>query len=389
MNNTMIIKGGIIILIVVIVILCLIFVRNKRKEIILVLISSGIALIVGEFALRSFLPQTTDYGHMIAYDSTLGWKFISNGRGVMAHRGKPPNEIVTNSLGFRDHAPSEKKKNKIMVLGDSFVANIALEDKEVFTEIMEDQLKEYDVLNFGVSGYGQVQEYLLLKKWIDVIDPDVVILVVYLQNDFANNMGTQGLYARPSASLEGSDSVLSIHKQSLDPKNKTGFHNLFSKSHVNWLVTRAINNIFPTADSSYMTEVYTCQSPIPDDHRVAFKIMEGLLVKIAQLGKEKNVPIIFALAPSILQVDDELWKLFLEQNSFRKKKYIRSSPNDRLMQFAKEKGLLMLDLLPVFLKAEQRNVKCYHPVEQHWTKEGNEVVANVLIDYLKDSALIE
>lgn len=389
MNITLIIKGVIIILIVVIVTLCLIFLRNKRKEITLVVISSGIALIVGEFALRSFLPQTTDYGHMIVYDSTLGWKFIPNGKGAMAHRGTHPNVIETNSLGFRDHAPSEKKKKKIMVLGDSFVANIALEDREVFTEIMEDKLKEYDVLNFGVSGYGQVQEYLLLEKWIDVIDPDVVILVVYLQNDFANNMGTHGLYARPSASLEGRDSILTIHKQSLDPKNKTGFHNLFSKSHINWLVTRAINNLFPTADSLYVTEVYTCQSPIPDDHRAAFNIMERLLIKIAELGKEKNVPVIFALAPSILQVDNELWTFFLEQNSFRKKKYIRSSPNDRLMQFAKANSILMLDLLPVFLEEGKRNVKCYHPVEQHWTKEGNEVVANVLIDYLKDSSLIE
>jgi hypothetical protein len=388
MNITLIIKGVIIMLIVVIVALCLIFLKNKRKEITLIIISSVIALIVGEFALRSFLPQTTDYGHMIVYDSMLGWKFLSNGKGVVAHRGTMPNVIETNAWGFRDHAPSEKKKKKVMVVGDSFVANVAIEDKEVFTEIIEDKLEEYDVLNFGVSQYGQVQEYLLLEKWINAVDPYIVVVIVYLQNDFVENMAPDGLFPRPFASLKGRDSILTIHKLK-DLKIEKGFRNILSKSHVNWLMTRSINNLFAKTDSSHMTEFYSCQSPIPKEYRVAFKIMEELLFKIARLGKEKNVPVIFALAPSILQVDDELWSVFLEKNSFTKKNYIRSSPNDRLMQFAKTNSLQMLDLLPVFLEEEKRNVKCYHPVEQHWTKEGNEVVAKALLDYLNANSLIE
>ena len=387
MNTTLIVKGVILILIVVIPTLCLIFLRKKRKEITLVIISSGIALIVGEFALRYFVPQTTDYGHMIAFDSTLGWKLISNGKGAMAHRGAPPNLIKTNSLGFRDHAPSEKVKNKLMVLGDSFVANISVKDKEVFTEIMEGQLEAYDVLNFGVNGYGQVQEYLLTEKWIDVIDPDVMVLMIYLQNDFTDNTATYGFYARPFATLEGGDSVLTIHKPR--PKIENGSHNLLSKSHVNWLLTRAINNLFPRADSLYISEFYTCQSPMADDYQVQFKIMQELLIKIADIAKQKDVPVVFALAPSILQVDEELWTFFVEKNSATKRNYIRSSPNDRLMQFAKANSLLMLDLLPVFLEEAKRNVKCYHPVEQHWTKEGNEVVAKALLDYLNANSLIE
>jgi hypothetical protein len=389
MNNTLIIKGVVIILIVFIIGVSLIFIKNKRKEIITMIIASVIALVVGEFVLRSFLPQTTAYGHMIAYDSTLGWKFISNGKGKMAHRGTVPNIIETNSLGFRDHAPSEKKKRKLMVLGDSFVANIALGDKEVFTEIMEDQLEGYDVMNFGVNGYGEVQEYLLLEKWLDVIKPDVVVLVVCLQNDFADNMATQGFYARPSASLEGSDSILTIHEQAKVSKNEKSHDDIFAKSNVNWLVTRAVNNLFSKPDSLYLTEFYTCQSPISRSYRDEFKVMQELLIKIASLGREKNVSVVFVLAPSILQVDDELWKSFLEKNSSTRKNFIRSSPNDRLMQFANNNNLRMLDLLPVFLEAGKKNVKFYHPVEQHWTKEGNQVVAMSLTEYLKANTLIE
>lgn len=389
MTNTSIIKGLVIILIVVIIILCLIFLKNKRKEITLVIISSVVALIIGEFALRSFLPQTAAYGHMIAYDSTLGWKFISGGKGAMGHHGTTLNVVETNSLGFRGHAPSEKNKKKLMVLGDAFVSSISLKDKEILTGIMESQLGEYDVLNFGVNGYGQVQEYLLLEKWIDVIKPDVVVLIVCLQNDFADNMGAPGFYPRPSASLEGRDSILTIHEQSKELIIEKGLSDIFGESHVNWLITRAINNLFSKPDSLFMTEYYTCQSPIPDDYHVAFRIMQDFLIKIANLGKEKDVPVVFVLAPSIVQADDKHWKVFLEKNSAARKNFIRSSADDRLMQFAKDNNLLMLDLLPVFRKEAKKNVMFYHLVDQHWTKEGNQVVANILVDYLESKSLIE
>ena len=123
-------------------------------------------------------------------------------------------------MGFRDHAPSANKKRKLLVLGDSFVSNISVKDNEVFTEIMEDQLKKYDVLNFGVSGYGQVQEYLLLQQLIKTIKPDIVLLIIYVQNDFTDNIGPYWGYSRPYASLEGEDSILVIHPQSKNQQDK-------------------------------------------------------------------------------------------------------------------------------------------------------------------------
>ena len=112
-------------------------------------------------------------------------------------------------------------------------------------------------------------------------------------------------------------------------------------------------------------------------------------MKIATLAKEKNIPIVFALAPSMVQVNDELWESFLKKNRNTKKEFIRSLPNDKLMQFGAKNNLLMLDLLPALLSENRKNVMLYHPREQHWTKEGNRVVADALLDYLKSKSLIE
>ena len=158
----------------------------------------------------------------------------------------------------------------------------------------------------------------------------------------------------PVGSLEGRDSILTIHELSRNLNIEKGSDGIFSKSHVNWLVTRAINNLSSKPDSLFMTEFYTCQSPTADNYRVAFEIMQKLLIKIANLGKDKNVPVVFVLAPSIVQANDKHWKVFMEKNSLAKKNFIRSSPNDRLMQFAKDNNILMLDLLPLLLRKGKR-----------------------------------
>ena len=62
---------------------------------------------------------------------------------------------------------------------------------------------------------------------------------------------------------------------------------------------------------SDIPEFYSCQYPNPERQDLMFRIMGELLRKIANLGKENDVPVVFALAPSIVQIEDELWESFL------------------------------------------------------------------------------
>ena len=198
------------------------------------MISIGVGIVVSEFLLRIFLPQVSSHDKMFEYDPWLGWKFIANAKGEITYPGGVRNFVEINAMGFRDHAPSPDKEKKLMVLGDSFVSNISVKDNEVFTEIMEDELSEYDVLNFGVNGYGQVQEYLLAEQWIRNIKPEIIILMLYVQNDFTDNVGAYWSYSRPYASLESKDSVLVIHPQLKNQRSDTrDTLGIFSESHLN------------------------------------------------------------------------------------------------------------------------------------------------------------
>ncbi len=207
-NNVLYTCLGVAIL--AIAILSLVFFKRKRKEIGLSIFSTVIAVGLCEVFLRLLLPQVSDHAEMFEYDPDLGWRFVANKAGQIVYPGEIKNTIRTNALGFRDEEPKHGEIKKILVLGDSFVSNISVGDDEVFTKIMEGSLGDFDVLNFGVNGYGQVQEYLLMEKWLDRIQPNVIVLIICLQNDFTDNTGNYWIYSRPSASLAGADSILSI-----------------------------------------------------------------------------------------------------------------------------------------------------------------------------------
>ncbi len=64
--------------------------------------------------------------------------------------------------------------------------------------------------------------------------------------------------------------------------------------------------------------------------------MEKLLLRIAGYADERGVPLVFAIAPSIVQVEDKLWSSTLLSSSKKKENYNRTLPNNKLMQFAKK-----------------------------------------------------
>ena len=78
---------------------------------------------------------------MFECDTDLGWKFISNKAGYIIYPGEAHHYIEINSIGFRDDPlpPDHDNYRKILVLGDSFVSNISVEDNEVFTEVLENR----------------------------------------------------------------------------------------------------------------------------------------------------------------------------------------------------------------------------------------------------------
>ncbi len=77
------------------------------------------------------------------------------------------------------------KKFKIMIVGDSFTHGQGIEEKDMYYKVIRDTFGG-ELFVFGGGGYGTLQEYMVLRKFINLIRPDLVILQV-CSNDFINN----------------------------------------------------------------------------------------------------------------------------------------------------------------------------------------------------------
>lgn len=150
------------------------------------LVSAGLA----EAALRILFferfpaVQGKDYlGYR--YDAELGWHPIPNSRRVWQDR--PPFIVSHNSEGLRGPELATNLNPNLIFLGDSFVWGFGVDLADRFSEKFQAKHPLWNVYNFGVSGYGTDQEFLLLQQHIAAYKPRLVFLVFCVENDRIDN----------------------------------------------------------------------------------------------------------------------------------------------------------------------------------------------------------
>jgi lysophospholipase L1-like esterase len=101
-------------------------------------------------------------------------------------------ELRTNDLGFRDSGPRLAPKRagefRVVVLGDSFTVSAGVDYARIYTTLLEERLKAKHpgvrVLNLAVGGYNIVQYAMVLDEVALGLEPDLVLVALYPENDF-------------------------------------------------------------------------------------------------------------------------------------------------------------------------------------------------------------
>jgi hypothetical protein len=79
---------------------------------------------------------------------------------------------------------------RVVSLGDSFTIGYEVDLDSCFSSVLEGELRakgrNVEVLNAGVSGYSNAEEFLYLQRELIKYDPDVV-LISFVTNDFVDN----------------------------------------------------------------------------------------------------------------------------------------------------------------------------------------------------------
>lgn len=257
-----------------------------------------ILLVLGEYTLRYAFKDITTTGH---------YSYFSR---------KWSKTIRLNSLGFREKEiePKNGSTYRIAVIGDSYTFGQGIEEKDRFTNLLEAELNGkgngYEVLNFGKPGAETVDEIKILRKVIDHVDPDFVLLQWHI-NDF-----------------EGHDKSRRPKSNPLLPFNKLnkfllGSSTFYFLASIQW---QNIQSIFRPSDSY---ETYMLQR-FGDPESADSKIAASQLYEFIDLCREHNIPLGIVLYS----------ELGIIKNNVHPFGFLY----DRVISLGERKGIVCLDL---------------------------------------------
>lgn len=93
--------------------------------------------------------------------------------------------VIPNRHGFREKlfdVPKPPGAYRVMVLGDSLTWGAGLAEKQRYSNLLEGLLRSryprrnIEVLNFGLSGGATVRELDILKRHVENVDPDLIVI---------------------------------------------------------------------------------------------------------------------------------------------------------------------------------------------------------------------
>ena len=157
---------------------------NKKFIIASIILSFFFTLICGEIIARVF-----GVTNVYEYDPELGWSPKKNFSARIKVVDQPGEkylvEYSTNESGFRSFGDVHSRTTRILFVGDSWTGDPNTSDAEAYFGIVKDKLP-VEVFAIGGGGYGTLQELLLVKKFAEIIKPDIFVLQ-FCDNDLVNN----------------------------------------------------------------------------------------------------------------------------------------------------------------------------------------------------------
>ncbi len=190
--------------------------RTSRKVLLLTVVLVGV-FVIAEIALRFCLPaparwriqpaelSTSDSARssvVIPTHPSQGGLFEVRGvhkrlrtnvDAVIANHklSGQPVRISTNSLGLRHPELGPKNSNRLLFLGDSITLADYLPDDLTFVRLVKELAskdgRNWECVNAGIGAVGLDSEVALYFEIEDTVDPDIVVLNLYL-NDFSDSV---------------------------------------------------------------------------------------------------------------------------------------------------------------------------------------------------------
>jgi len=393
----------------------------------LFLASTIIALLLAEIVLRQFveIPATTSSEYRMPHP-VFGWSLKPNASYINELPEKNV-KVSYNSNGWRDkdkqHSLNDTTDTfRIAVLGDSFMEAYSVELQNSFARQLEDSMRQMgintEVYNFGVGGYGTLQEFLVYQEVARRYNPDLVLLGMYLGNDLRNNsyalesmlnINENKVKNRPfliSSELPGWEISEIDYEENMrrykDAENdlKSVMLDYARKSALVLMMKNVIDKLEHAVrrDSSYLKTqvekslalygVHYCQEP--PLYTESWNITEQILQKLNADVSEAGGTLAVFTVPGLFEVDKNRMAAVYQNMSDPDKLCLEEAPGyDRLSGITERLDINYINLLPTYRrKTQEQGMDLYNLSDRHWNKHGHQTAAKKVLSILNEKGLV-
>lgn len=378
--------------------------RNIFKNILISVLSLGVTFTLCEIGSRFMLPPAHDVeitvtpvqrsdapARSLADDSgaiapVIDWsgphgvRLFPNVTATIHNHTLSKQDVILNinSLGLRgpELKPEKGDEFRILAIGDSITLGDYVAQDDTIPGILERSLRSLNpktiVMNAGLPGANTSDEYYHYVELADTAKPDIVLLGMYL-ND-AQNSGE--FYAKKLTFPFNKSRFLSFVAERINILNiQATVQN--AALDPNWRESfRAGRNLTtgPMFEdrNAFDFEIYNAHQDFGLAwNEQAWKNLTEITDTFARSVKQHNQKLLVYYLPIHIQV-------------FGKEESISRYPQEQFKKMCETLNLTCLDLLPQLREAaKDLSVHQMYYDHCHYRKEGNELIAKILTDWIK------
>lgn len=355
-------------------------------------VSLALSLAVAEVFVRVTRPQprlVIEPGGFYIPDPPGSYRLSPGYRGKIYNRAEYSNDIRINEAGLRGSEIGTSKEEEILrvlIVGDSFVFGVGVEDTETFTALLPESLAEEgfvaEGLNAGIPAFGVPDAESWFRRHGADLDPDVVVLAIFLGNDLVDAspdreeiLLVDGLLV-PSQSADGLRAWLHRHSHLFVAVKglleQPGFQPLRAK-----LGLRE-----PWRTRTLREELGVYKQSAGQDMKPAIDATDEALGRLVDLSEELGFELFAMLIPSEIQLDPDRWLSSLTGLGLAPTDYDPSTPTRIFEDLLARHEIPTLDLAPQFSAGLGQGEKLYFRLDRHWTTAGHSLAADELARFL-------
>lgn len=352
-----------------------------------ILFSLGVTAALLEIVLRFIwvLPFTAK-GAYLCRDDVADHSHYPYGIGRMK-TGEFDVVLRMNNIGMRDEdveIPKPAGEKRILILGDSFMEGWGNERGNIFTDRLEIELGDVNVVAAGVASWSPLAEFAWLKHKGMVVEPDAILLAI----DATDPAGDSFYAHRLVRDAEGKPDFIMPGRHTFPiPEVRS--------SYIWRYVDRWLTKKFPVTEFDYgfWGETDDVWAPLRSETEIPsaeydsyWKHTREALVALEDFCRERSIPLLIVQYPTGVETDTAAWATGRSTADFGDG-MIPPRRFDYMNAMVQSDSLPYFSLLDTFQKHPDP-AALFFPYDGHWSAEGHAVAAQAVAEEILRRGMI-